>query len=46
MPGERSYIVLTPGERQGPATAPVSTGPAPAWYAQLWDSVEQASGPP
>ena len=43
LPGETAYVVLQPNHPAAPPTLPKQTAQVlPAWYDQLWDSVQGA----
>jgi cell division protein FtsB len=43
LPGETAYVVLQPNHPAAPPTLPKPTAQVlPAWYDQLWDSVQGA----
>jgi len=47
LPGETGYVVLQPDRPAVPQTLPPPTPPVlPAWYTQLWASVQGADQPP
>ncbi len=46
QPGETAYVVLQPGRPAQPQTLPKQTAQVlPAWYTELWDSVQGADQP-
>ncbi len=46
LPGETAYVVLQPDHPAQPQTLPRQTAQVlPAWYTELWDSVQGADQP-